>query len=477
MNNSFKVILKGVLKGLLGLSLKQKKGDIIQSAISERCVYLGTGINLRDPEKRRTFLTLPDSHRKGHFWCFGTTRAGKTRLIEAMVEQDIRKGYSVVVVDPKCDMQLFSKIVQVAFEEGRHRDLIFITPIYPEYSAVIDPLAYYYMPEELVAHIVSGVPVDDMFFYKVACEISIVLVQCLLLKAKVEGRRHSFNINEIKDRMSREELEELLKEIQMIDLPEAKDIAKDLTKIVKSPQDYYSKVSTSLRVALMQLSSGNIGKIVGKADENRFIKRLENGERVILIAHLGALLTEDAAKVLGKVIISMLKTFVGRKFLSGQQIDPPIAVYIDEAQNVLYYGMEDLFAKAGGAGVWVHGFNQSVNQIYKEVGQEFGRSILDNANTKVFMRVPDVDTAEYAARHFGTRKKFSTAIQNQSDMGIINKDVEEPLVKAEDILQLPPRRFYMMTYNGQFKGKTIDVDDSYIEIQLPKISVEEPVLT
>jgi len=326
------------------------------------------------------------------------------------------------------------------------------------------------MPEELVAHIISGVPVEELFFYKVAYEISMVLVQALLLKAQVENKKHSFNINEIKDRMSREEIAELLKEIQVIDKPEAREIEKNMEKIVNSPHDYYSKISTSLRVALMQLSAGNIGKLVGKADENRFIKRLEDGKRVILVAHLGALLTEDAAKVLGKVIVSMIKTYVGRIFLSGGVVDPPLSLYIDEAQNVLYYGIEDLFAKAGGAGVWVHAFNQSVNQIYKEVGHNLGRSILDNANTKVFMRVPDTDTAEYVAKHFGTRKRISPSISPGG--GIITKEVEEPLVKPEDVLKLGPRQFYLFTYNGQFKGRTLDVEENYIEIKFPKISAE-----
>ena len=445
-------------------------GGLIERAKQEKLTILGEGYDLSDPRKKKVPLYIPDSHRKGHFWCFGTTRAGKTRLIESMVEQDIRKGYSVVVIDPKSDIQLFSKIVQIAFEEKRHEDLIFVTSIFPEYSAVIDPLAYYYMPEELVAHIISGVPVEEPFFYKVAYEISMVLVQALLLKAKVEGKRHSFNINEIKDRMSREEIAELLKEIQVIDSPEAREIEKNMQKIVNSPQDYYSKISTSLRVALMQLSAGNIGKLVGKADENRFIKRLENGKGVIMIAHLGALLTEDAAKVLGKVIVSMIKTYVGRVFLSGGVVDPPLSLYIDEAQNVLYYGIEDLFAKAGGAGVWVHAFNQSVNQIYQEVGHDFGRSILDNANTKLFMRVPDIDTAEYVAKHFGVRKKISPSISPGG--GIITREVEEPLVKPENVLRLGPRQFYLFTYNGQYKGRTLDVEDGYIEIKFPKISAE-----
>ncbi|HQM30883.1 MAG TPA: type IV secretion system DNA-binding domain-containing protein, partial [Syntrophales bacterium] len=204
-------------------------------------------------------ITVPDVSRKGHFWCFGTTRVGKTRIMENMVEQDIRKGYSVVVIDPKGDIDLFSKIVQVAFEEGRDRELILVTPIYPHLSAVIDPLAYYYMPEELVGHIVSGVEVGkERFFFNVAYEISLVIVQALIMLAAWEGKAKSFNLNDVKNKMSREELEKLKGQIDCIDTGEAKQLSSDIQKILNSPQDYYGKVSSSLRVALMELTSGNI---------------------------------------------------------------------------------------------------------------------------------------------------------------------------------------------------------------------------
>jgi len=75
---------------------------------------------------------MNDADRSGHFGCFGTTRVGKTRLIENIVEQDIRKGYNVVVIDPKGDTELFSKIVQVAAESGRLEEVMLLTPIYPD---------------------------------------------------------------------------------------------------------------------------------------------------------------------------------------------------------------------------------------------------------------------------------------------------------------------------------------------------------
>lgn len=423
----------------------------------EGTTILGEGYSIDDSRRRRLLVKLPDSDRKGHFWCFGTTRVGKTRLMESMIVQDIRKNYSVVVIDPKGDAELLANIVLTASETGRLNDLIYVSPIYPDYSAIIDPLSHYYMPEELVAHIVSGVETGkEPFFYNVAYEISLAVVLALLEKQKYSKEKKGFNLLDIKNLISHSDLKELAQSIQYIAFSNerAKQIYSDLQKILESPQDYYSKVSSSLRVALTELTSGNIGKIVGKADSNRFVTRLEEGKRVILIAQLGSLLTHKAAFTVGKVIISMIGSFVGRKFSAGKTVNPPLSIFIDEAQNVLYYGIDDLFAKAGGAGVWMHGFCQSVSQLYAEIGEEKAKSILDNTNTKIFMRVPDVDTSRYASNHFGRVRVYSPIVS--AGGAVSTREEERDTVPDDVFITLKPRVFYMISYGGRFKAKTLD---------------------
>ncbi len=426
---------------------------------------MGWGFSIDDPQRKKDYIYLPDSDRKGHFWCFGTTRVGKTRLMEGMIMQDIRKGHSVVVIDPKGDIELLSNIILTAMEAGRVDDLIYISPIYPQYSAIIDPLSHYYMPEELVAHIVSGVDVgSEPFFYNVAYEISLMVVLSLLEKQKYTKNKRGFTLLDVKNYISHSSLQQLAKDIQAIALSndQVKQLYSDLQKIVESPQDYYSKVSSSLRVALTELTSGNIGKIVGKADANRFVQRLEDGKGVILIAQLGSLLTHRAAFTVGKVLISMIGSFVGRVFASGKTVKPPLALYIDEAQNVMYYGIDDLFAKAGGAGVWIHGFCQSISQLYAEIGEEKAKTILDNTNTKIFMRVPDIDTASYASAHFGTYRKVSPILGAAGSVSSREEEIET--VKSDELITLKPRIFYMLTYGGRYKCKTIDTN-----LVMPKV--------
>ncbi|HPL63899.1 MAG TPA: TraM recognition domain-containing protein [Syntrophales bacterium] len=441
------------------------------SSVRDDGVAIGTGYRLDSaspsgyilPEK----IILADAWRKGHLWCFGTTRVGKTRIIENMISRDIHRGNSVVIIDPKGDQELFAKTVETAREAGRLDEMMFISPVFPEYSMTVDPLAHYYIPEELVAHIISGVQVGrEPFFYNVAYEISIAIVQALLLTNGRQGP--SFNLTDIKNCMSKSELERLAGRVAEADSPDARQLYTDMRKIIDSPQDYYGKVSSSLRVALMELTTGHIGKIIGRERHNLFIERLEKGERVIMLVHLGSLMIRKAAYTLGKVILSMIQSFVGRVFSSGRTVSPPLSLYIDEAHNVLYFMIDDLFAKAGGADIWVHGFVQSVSQLYSSIGRDYANTVLDNTNTKIFMKVPDYETAQYAASHFGWKRRYSGVFG--ADGGITMREEETECLKPEDILSLGEREFYLMTYSGLYRGESSRVDPARIRIQLPRIS-------
>ena len=430
--------------------------------------FLGYGYRLDSPGKMIK-IELRDSDRKGHFFCFGTTRIGKTRLIELMIEQDIRKGYSVTFFDPKGDIEIFSKIVQVALEENRQNELCLITPIFPQNSARIDPLAYYYMPEEIVSHVVSGIKAREEFFINIAYETTLVIVLSLLLFAKVKGEKPELNFQAIKERASYQDLQNLKKQLETINTPEAEEILATLNQVLASPQDYFAKVSSSLRTMLTALSTGSVGQIIGRAKANEFIKRLEENKRVILVVQTGSLLTRKTAHMVARVLISMIQSFVGRRYASGQKIDPPLCFYMDEASNLLYVGIEDLWNKAGGAGVWLHGFTQSIADLEAEIGRAFARKILDNANTKLFMRVNDPATADYIAEYSGVVKKFSPILSLGG--GITIREVEEPSIRPEDVLNLQVRDFYLFTFEGAFRGKVAKVEPAYVDVKYPRVEV------
>ncbi len=429
----------------------------------ENTIILGEGYRVNDKTRKPALIRLPDSSRRGHFWCFGTTRVGKTKLLSNLVEQDIDAGKSVIVIDPKGDFDLMNSVVERYLKFKDEYDFVFIIPVFPEFSDTINPLADYYMPEELVGHIVSGVDVGkEAFFFNVAYEISLVIVQSMLMLDK-----KGFTLLDVKNYISKDALTKLKLEVEATEKEGCKQLGSDIQKILDSPTDYYSKISSSLRVSLTELTSGNIGKIVGQTKENRFIKRLESGKKLIMLVQTGSMLTRKASFTLSKVIVSMIHSFAGRMFASNKKIKNGLSLYIDEAQSVLYSGIEDLLAKAGGANIFVHGFCQSINQIYAGIGKDRGKSILDNTNTKLFFRVPDSDTAKYVSNYFGTFTN-STPILS-SGGGFTTRTKEDYYVKPEKLLDLKERVFYLITYSGKYKAITLDSKKPKIEIQLPDV--------
>lgn len=436
--------------------------------------HVGQGFHLDFPDRIQS-LMIEDEARKGHMMVMGTTRVGKTRLMEHMIEQDIRKGHSVLVLDPKGDGSLLSKIIQVAIQTDRFQDVMLFTPIFPQHSVVLDPLSHHFMMEELVAHLTCGIKEGkDPFFLNTAYETSLFVTQALLLLAEQEqdDARKRFNIEDVKNNIGHSQIKHLRQRIEYLDSAAANRLKADLDSLIEMTPEYYTKVGSTLRVNLNELSQGNIGQILGRADENRLIERLENGQGVILVAHLGSLLAKRAAFTAGKVLLSMIQSFVGRIFHSGREIFPRLCVHMDECQNVLFSGIEDLYAKAGGAGVWLHGYCQSIGQLQAELGPDRCKSILDNCNSRIYMRCSDADTAFYVSEHLGEKKLFSPII----GMGTNNVSVREslePRVKHTEVLELNTQEFFMTSYSGKYRGKVAKVADPKLNVVFPDIKEEQ----
>lgn len=430
---------------------------------------MGQGIDIQDLFPKIQTICIPDDHRTGHFFCFGTTGAGKTKAMENMIVQDIKKGHSVVCVDPKGDIDLVSKIVQTAFETEREQDLFMVTPIFPQYSAKIDPLSYYAIPEELVNHVISGIQSKEEFFINIAYETTLMIVKSLILLKKHGHPEIHINFDAIYKECSYNALGGLYQRILTIDSPEAQEIKVGINHILGSTPEYFSKVASTLRTVLTSLSTGSVGEIIGKPKSNQFIKRLEEGQTVILIVQTGSLLAGKTAHLVGRVIISMIQTFAGRKLASGDSIKPPLSLFMDEFSNIAYLNIEDMFSKGRTANVKCHAFTQSIADLNDAIGPSKARKILDNTNIKLFMRVNDPDTARYIAEYSGTIKKFSPIMQTGGSITI--REEQEPTILMEDVMGLREKDFYLFATSGGYKGRSALVEPPYVNVIFPELKL------
>ncbi|CAE6734417.1 type IV secretory system conjugative DNA transfer family protein [Nitrospira defluvii] len=436
---------------------------------------LGFGANL-DDNQREGVLVMRDADRSGHFGCLGTTRVGKTRLMENIVEQDIRKGYSVVVVDPKGDIELFSKVVQTAAECGRLKELMLLTPIFPDESVYLDPLSSYYMEDELVNHIVSGIKAREDFYIAIATQVAQVIVAGLIILAKAKGIPPQISFYDVKLRAGHKDLMQFRDTLQA--LPGTEELCMAIDQITHGPNmaDFYAKVSTSLQTMLSALTFGTTGRIIGKAKTNEFIRRLESGKRVIMVCNTGSLLTRRTAHIIAKVFISMIQSLVGRLFASGRALTPPLCLHIDEGHNVLYPDIKELFNKGGGANIWIHLYTQSLAQIQEEVGPYAAQSIMDNINSWAYFLLNHPETAQYVE----DSTPLVTRDEPMIEVGgrVMMKLTARRQVLRDRVMSLPKRWFYFRTYGQTYKGQTLDTTPLYVKVKFPVVSplrsVESP---
>jgi type IV secretory pathway TraG/TraD family ATPase VirD4 len=427
---------------------------------------IGYGQSLHNPAQHG-YLSIRDQDRSGHVGCFGTTRVGKTRLMENLIEQDIAKGYSVVVFDPKGDAELFSRMVQVAAQTNRLDELLMITPIFPDYSTRLNPLASYYMQEELVNHIVSGIKAKEDYFIAIATEVSQVVVAGLIKLAEFRGERPRLTFEAIWQRVGFDELKRLREALALV--PGAEAICHAIDKITQNPAlaDFFAKVSSSLRTMLSALTYGATGRIIGTADENLLIDRLELGQPVIAFVNTGSLLTRRASHIIAKVLLSMIQSLVGRVFASGRRLTPPLCLHLDEGYNVLYHDIQDLFSKGGGAGCWVHLYAQSMAQIAEAIGKEAAQSLMDNINTWIYFLLNHPETAQLVedAAPRVTRRDSVIVLGG----GLTGRLIEVPLIRSADVLQLPKRTFLLRSYGQWYRGMTLDTNPLWVRVQFPTI--------
>jgi len=438
----------------------------------EDYTIIGKGFALNDIKKESFVdIKLEDKNRVNHMFVFGAPGVGKTRLLENIIEQDIPKGESVVIIDPKGDIDLFSKVYQVALNSKRKDDLMLLTNIYPEFSIKINPLQHYYMIDEVIDHIMAGVPAGDDFFYNVAKETTTAIVRSRILLRKFTKSNEPLNFQEISSYCYYEGLEQLKSNVESVNTDDMElNIERDfilnlLEKVLSSPQDYFSKVSSTLRTTLTIMTSGNAGKVIGNIKTNKFIDRLERDEPIILYVMTGSLLSRESAPILNKVTLSMIQASIGRIYSSGKKYSHRLNIFIDEAASAVYKGIETIPAQGRGANVSVTFITQSPADMIAQIGEDSAKRLMDLTSTKIIMRLNEENSARMIAGYGGKIKTYSPILS--SNGGITTREVEEVAIKPEDVLRLQKREFFYFGFEGEFKGKTARVEPTEIMIQMP----------
>ena len=274
---------------------------------------------------------------------------------------------------------------------------------------------------------------------------------------------------------TKDKIEDLYNDLKDMFVTEKGDIRSDLPLKVKEKgiealnllqelfnkeKAFFEKIGESLSTILVQLTTGEIGRILNDIRINPLVLKLrEKDERVICIIQPFPMLQKTASDMLVKIYISMLEYLMGIVGATGEELNSRIHLMIDEAASVVYPGIDSLFNKAGGLGTSLYVFTQSFADWEKALGEVEAKIVMDNINTHFRLRMNDPSSCEIVAKEFGTIKKLeSSSMLSEDNIRYVSQKTEEFLLPPEYVRRLPVGR------------AVAKVDDKVYIVDLPYFS-------
>lgn len=383
--------------------------------------------------------------RVGHTLVLGTTRVGKTRLLELFVTQDIRRGDVVIVFDPKGDDALLRRMYAEAKRAGRENEFYFFHLGYPDKSARYSPIGTYAQITEVATRVANQLPGEGQsaafkeFVWRYVNVIAKTM-EALGIKPTYELLyRHATNIDLLAQQYfelwldrdhpgwreefggrstSKETAEQArktgrsLQALNMMALFREKGwhdpIADALGSVLTNDRSYFEKLVSSLYPLLEKLTTGRINELLSpdmsNPDDLRPVfdwDKIINQGGIVYVG-LDSLSNFEVAAAVGNAMFADLTSTAGRiyKFKtgygqSGLLNKRSISIHADEFNELIGDEFVPLLNKAGGAGYQVTVYTQTWSDVEAKIGSAAkAGQIGGNLNTLIMLRVKNTETAE-----------------------------------------------------------------------------------
>ncbi|MBN2701036.1 MAG: type IV conjugative transfer system coupling protein TraD [Methylothermaceae bacterium] len=421
-------------------------------------------------EERDMWMDLRD--REGNMLVLGATGVGKTRLAEILITQDIRRGDTVIVFDPKGDADLMRRIVAEAKRAGRENELYLFHLGYPEISARYNPIGEYDRVTEVATRIANQLPGEGnsaafrefgwLFVNNVARALQvlgrrpdyptvfkyIVDIEPLFQEycahwlddrypgweAEIQEREDSINERTLPPNMRGRgrrtaALVQYLKERRLHD-----PVLAGLTAAVEHDKTHYDKLVVSLRPLLEKLITGKTADLLAPdyddLDDDRpiFDWMQVIRRRGIVYVGLDAMADMAVAQAVGNSMFSDLTSLAARIYKHGVDQGLPgarrrkanVSLHADEFNEIIGPEFIPLVNKARGAGFQVTAYTQTWSDIEARMGTAARAGQVEgNFNSLVMLRPRQLATAELLTSRLETvdvkTKMLVSGVHDSSD--------------------------------------------------------------
>jgi conjugal transfer pilus assembly protein TraD len=389
-------------------------------------------------------LFLPDSLLNQHIFLMGAPGSGKTRGLELLIEQAVRRGDAVVVIDPKGDEGLLDRTYDSAVRHGRKPQFRVLALPYPHRSSQYNPLEFFSTPSDVADRICSIMPKrgESEAFRSFAWQfVSIVATA-------IDGLGERVNVARLQNYcfhntwlLARRMLSKFCP-----DLPQSQDIRillnsyrqycvdqkvnhPEIDQVISMAsinQEYFGKISGSLKTVLAKLTSKSIGRLLCPPDDKNDKSRDKGNslswhgietEGLVVYFFLGSLIGPDSASATARMCLADLMSYVGRKYAfedASGFAKRRLTVIVDEVADALAPESVNILNKARGAGLSMVMAGQSLADLEVALGSSAdARRALANMGTFLTLRAANPDDARFFSEKVGVRP-LSTVTRGES---------------------------------------------------------------
>jgi len=419
-----------------------------------------------------TPLGLTRKQRLGHVQIIGTTGRGKTEsLILPWIVRDARNGVSSLVIDGKGDPELASRVRCALWGVAAVRTFDLGNP---SKSATINPLATG-TAQAIVDRIFASFDFPDPFYKGVQYDSALALVSALKAaeptKAVTFRRLHAVLVSDI-------ELAKLAKAC-----PDAR-LKERLQRMLAQSRQVREANHMGLVSQLAPFAEGEVSELVNGFTGDDVIEMedslcpahsTEHRAPHVNIILLPTLKYQIVAKQLGRMILQDLAGCVGeRAGRMGSQASF-YSVFMDEFSAFAYEGFEQILNKARSSKVALHLSHQSTADL-SMVSPDFARIVNTNTNVKCLLGLNDPDTADFYARHIGTRAS-ERRTERVEDLGWMNSNARtgQASVRSVEEYKIHPNELKNFTHGRGVLHLPTPDGNFTARVQFSRLSPKESV--
>lgn len=387
------------------------------------------------------------SELNNHMMVYGTTRVGKTRLAQILIEQDIARGDVVIVFDPKGDVELLLGMYAAAIRHGRAGDFQLFHLGFPEISSRYNPIGNFEQITEVATRATGPLPEEGQSaaFKAFAWRYVNVIARAMAAVGERPDFKKIYRYGVTIDALARRYLEQWLdqnapdwrdrfdptptkedkdlvskaakngREVEILLLAQffkaggwQDAIADAIASILANDRTYFEKLVNSLYPLLEKLTTGKIAELISPdyndtADARPILDWMSVINRGgIVYCGFDALTIRDVAEAVSASMLADLTSTFGRiyKHGSGYGMSQPeatrrVRLHADELNELIGPEFVQAANKGGGAGLYITGYSQTAQDIEAKVGSAAkADQIGGNLNSLVMLRVKNLATAE-----------------------------------------------------------------------------------